>query len=135
MFISCGDQAGQILRVLLRMTSESAAVAQTFADLLPKAVCCGADFENSYSGEHGAHLSRLGGKQRENSSRVLSVLDSRRAAGVGEIGRRCLRLAFKRFNQQLASARVCGVRFKPRLRDYSRRWSPHNQISTVSPGL
>ena len=36
MFISCGDQAGQILRVLLRMTSESAAVAQTFADLLQK---------------------------------------------------------------------------------------------------
>ena len=41
MFISCGDQAGQILRVLLRMTSESGAVAQTFADLPPKAVFMG----------------------------------------------------------------------------------------------
>ena len=39
MFISCGDQAGQILRVLLRMTSESTAVAKTFADLPQKAVC------------------------------------------------------------------------------------------------
>ena len=39
MFISCGDQAAQILRVLLRMTSESGAVAQTFADLPQKAVC------------------------------------------------------------------------------------------------
>jgi hypothetical protein len=50
MFISCGHQAGQILRVLLRMTSESAAVAQTFADLLPKAVCCGGDLRN-FSGK------------------------------------------------------------------------------------
>ena len=41
MFISCGDQAGQILRVLLRMTSESGAVAQTFADLPLKAVFMG----------------------------------------------------------------------------------------------
>ena len=39
MFISCGDQAVQILRVLLRMTSESGAVAQTFADLPQNAVC------------------------------------------------------------------------------------------------
>jgi hypothetical protein len=74
MFISCGDQAGQILRDLLRMTSESAAVAQTFADLLPNAVCCRADFENSSSGEHGASPSRLEGKPRVNSRRVLSVL-------------------------------------------------------------
>ena len=117
MFISCGDQAGQILRVLLRMTSESAAVAQTFADLLPKVVCCGADFENSSSCEHGAHPSRLGGKQHVNSRRVLSVLVQRQAAGVGEIGRRFLRLAVKRFNQRLASGRVAVVRLKPSLRD------------------
>ena len=41
MFISVRAQAVQILRVLLRMTSEPGAVAQTFADLPQKAVFMG----------------------------------------------------------------------------------------------
>lgn len=60
MFISSEEQAGQILRVLHRMTSESGAVAQTFADLLQKVVYCGGGPENLLGGEHRSYPSHPG---------------------------------------------------------------------------